>query len=176
MSNKELITKDILNNALANLDAKQMNALSEKAAQEALQIQKQEVNRDSLEIRSRKEAEDHVDTFNELSKDGRIAHEVVTKSTTATGSRTITSRSGAATAKSACFVATSAFEDNNHSTVDDLRIWRDASLRKHRAGQKFITWYYKNGPQLASWLDNHSQFKPLVRRFLTMFVNVIKNK
>ncbi|EJE8676214.1 hypothetical protein M5236_004975 [Vibrio parahaemolyticus] len=170
---KELATKDILNNALANLDDEQLKAISEKASLEALEIQKQEVNRNSLEIRARKEAEDHVDTFNELSKDGRVAHEIVTKSTTATGSRTITSRSGAATAKSACFVATSAFEDNSHSTVEHLRYWRDNSLCKYAYGQKFIVWYYKEGPKMAQWLDNHPKLKPLVRNVLNTFVQIV---
>lgn len=173
-NNKELVTKDLLNNALSNLDEKQLKAISEKASLEALEIQKQELNRNSLEVRSRKEAEDHVDTFNELSKDGRIAHEVVTKSTTATGTRTITSRSGAATAKSACFVATCAFEDINHSTVDQLRGWRDSSLRKYTLGQKFIVWYYRKGPVMAEWLDRHPKLKPLVRKVLNLFVKLVR--
>lgn len=174
--NKQLVTNDILSNALANLDAKQISVLSEKAAYEALEIQKQEVNRDSLEIRSRKEAEDHVATFNELAKEGRVAHEVVTKSSTATGTRTITSRSGTATAKSACFVATSAFEDFDHPTVDELRLWRDDSLRHYKAGQWFITWYYENGETLAKWLDKNPRLKPFVRHSLSRFVSVARAK
>ncbi|MCI5137316.1 MAG: hypothetical protein D3922_02605 [Candidatus Electrothrix sp. AR1] len=170
---KDLATKNILNNALANLDNEQLKAISEKASFEALELQKQEVNRNSLEIRSRKEAEDHVDIFNGLSKNGRVAHEIVTKSTTATGSRTITSRSGAATAKSACFVATCAFEDINHSTVEGLRNWRDSTLRKYTLGQKFILWYYKQGPHMANWLDKHPKLKPVVRKTLNLFVKLI---
>lgn len=170
---KELATKNILNNALANLDNEQLKAISEKASFEALELQKQEANRNSLAIKSRKEAEDHIDTFNELSKDGRVAHEIVTKSTTATGSRTITSRSGAATAKSACFIATCAFEDINHSTVDELRNWRDSTLCKYTLGKKFILWYYKQGPEMANWLDNYPKLKPVVRNALNLFVQLI---
>lgn len=172
--NKGLITRDILNNALANLDKEQVKAISAKAAEEALSIQKTEIDRDSKEIRSRKEAEDHVDTFNELSKDGRVAHEIVTKSSTATGTRTITSRTGTATAKSACFVATCAFEDVNHPTVDELRFWRDDRLRKYQAGRWFITWYYKNGESLALWLNKRPALKPYVRNILNYFVSIIK--
>lgn len=175
-NNKDLATQDILNNALSNLDTKQLSALSEKAAEEALKIQAQEIDRNSLELRSRKEAEDHVETFNDLLKDGKISHEVVTKSATATGSRTITSRSGTATVKSACFVATSAFEDINHSTVEELRIWRDSRLRKHAAGQKFIIWYYKKGPELAVWLNKHPKLKPIVRYVLNSFVKLVRIK
>lgn len=173
---KELITRDILNNALANLDEEQVKAISAKAAEEALEIQKKEVDRDSKEIRSRKEAEDHVDTFNELSKEGKVAHEVVTKSATATGTRTITSRSGAATAKSACFVATCAFEDFDHPTVDELRYWRDDCLRKYKVGQWFIAWYYKNGESLASWLNKRPVLKPYVRKALSCFVSAVRPK
>lgn len=174
--NKALVTSDILGNALANLNEEQIKNISVKAAEEALNIQKREVDRDSLEIRSRKEAEDHVDTFNELNKDGKVAHEVITKSTTATGTRTITSRSGTATAKSACFVATSAFEDFDHPTVDELRFWRDDSLKKHKAGQWFITWYYKNGESLALWLDKRPNLKPYIRNTLSAFVAVVRPK
>jgi hypothetical protein len=173
---KELVTSDILGKALANLNEEQIKTISAKAAEEALNIQKREVDRDSLEIRSRKEAEDHVETFNELHKDGKVAHEVITKSTTATGSRTITSRSGTATAKSACFVATSAFDDFDHPTVDKLRLWRDASLKKYKAGQWFITWYYKNGESIAFWLDKRPNLKPYIRNILSTFVAIVRPK
>jgi len=171
---KQITAKDILNTALQNLDSEQIKVLRTKAAEEALNIHSREMNRDSLEIRSRKEAEDHVATFNDLTKEGRVAHEVVTKSATATGTRTITSRSGTATAKSACFIATSAFNDINHDTVSELRYWRDVSLIKYKYGRAFIKWYYKNGPTMANWLDHHSQFKPLIRSTLNMFVKLIR--
>lgn len=171
---KQLTAEDVINTALQNLNSEQLAALRAKAAEEAINIHITETNRDSLEIRSRKEAEDHVQTFNELTKEGRVAHEVVTKSTTATGTRTITSRSGTATAKSMCFVATSAFNDINHNTVSDLRSWRDNTLRNYKTGRHFIRWYYKNGPSLANWLDRHPQLKPAIRLLLNLFVKLVK--
>jgi hypothetical protein len=157
--NKQLATTDLLTNAMQNLNQSQIELLSEKAAEEALRLQVK--NRDQLmdsEI-ARRETLDHIDAFNNLSKDGRLTRNKMTSvMKTASGYRKIESKSGAG-----CFVATSAFESAEHPTVVNLRLYRDVKLRKSNKGIKFINWYYKNGPHLAKLLDSAPIFKPLVR-------------
>jgi hypothetical protein len=58
-----------------------------------------------------------------------------------------------------CFVATAAFEDAAHPTVEELRQFRDRRLLRSDAGLRFIMYYLKNSPRWAAWLESHPQFK-----------------
>jgi hypothetical protein len=173
---KRVAPADLLNAPMENLSDQQIRQLSEVAAKEAIELRKRELERDSLEIRSRKEAEDHVQTFNDLDRESRNAHEVITKSKTATGDRTITSRSGAARIKSPCFVATAAFGGDRHSTVANLRKWRDEELIRHTCGRRFVNWYEINGPRAADWLNANASLKPIVRVLLNAISVVLTLK
>lgn len=48
-----------------------------------------------------------------------------------------------------CFIATTAFADEDHPTVQELRLARDEILVRTRSGRRFIDWYYRNGPKMA---------------------------
>lgn len=61
-----------------------------------------------------------------------------------------------------CFIATSVYGDYDHPIVLDLRHFRDNWLEKRDYGRKFITWYYRKGPFLATWIDKSKTRKLVV--------------
>lgn len=79
----------------------------------------------------------------------------------------------AAAQRPRCFIATSAFESPLALEVQLLRHWRDQSLRKSRAGRRFIAAYYKLSPSLARFLDKHPALKPFTRAVLRFIVQCI---
>lgn len=62
-----------------------------------------------------------------------------------------------------CFVASSAFENTDHPTVEELRQFRDRYLLKRDWGLRFIMFYLQKSPHWAAWLDSHPNFKKPVR-------------
>jgi hypothetical protein len=73
-----------------------------------------------------------------------------------------------------CFVATVAFGDPDCLELNILREFRDKKLARNVVGRLFITWYYKNGEQLATWIDRRPHIKKFVREILIKFVNKLK--
>jgi predicted RNA-binding Zn-ribbon protein involved in translation (DUF1610 family) len=74
-----------------------------------------------------------------------------------------------------CFVATVAFGDPNCIELNILREFRDKKLANNIVGSLFIKWYYKNGEQLATWIDSRPIIKKSVRKILIKFVNKLKD-
>lgn len=68
--------------------------------------------------------------------------------------------------KGKCFVATAAFEDADHPTVTDLRLFRDVILEQSSFGRLFVRSYNQFSPPLADWLQNQRPLKPAVRAML----------
>lgn len=58
-----------------------------------------------------------------------------------------------------CFIATAAFGSPMAGQVEILRQFRDRYLLTNAWGKKFVAWYYRNGPEAASYIKD----KPLVR-------------
>jgi hypothetical protein len=48
-----------------------------------------------------------------------------------------------------CFIATAVYGDYDHPNVQRLRTYRDQVLARSPAGQRFIAWYYANGPKMV---------------------------
>jgi hypothetical protein len=71
-----------------------------------------------------------------------------------------------------CFVATAAFGADWEAEVEVLRDFRDAYLVTHRAGRRFVHWYYRNGPVAADLIDRYAFMKPVTRALLTPLVVV----
>ena len=70
-----------------------------------------------------------------------------------------------------CFVATSAFENQDHQVVDSLRQYRDQVLANNPAGRVFIKAYYSGlGQAGAKVLDKLPALKPAVRKGLERLV------
>ena len=72
-----------------------------------------------------------------------------------------------------CFVATACFEDIDHPTVGQLRMFRDLHLSNYRLGQVFIEWYYENGPSYACWVSNKPRVKACLRIILSQLVKIL---
>lgn len=60
---------------------------------------------------------------------------------------------------SGCFIATAAFGSPLAGQVEILRQFRDRYLLTNYPGQKFVAWYYRNGPAAANYIKD----KPLVK-------------
>jgi Tol biopolymer transport system component len=58
-----------------------------------------------------------------------------------------------------CFIATAAFGSPLAGQVEILRQFRDKYLLTNALGQKFVAWYYNNGPIAANWIKD----KPLAK-------------
>ncbi|MEQ1721537.1 MAG: CFI-box-CTERM domain-containing protein [Pseudobdellovibrio sp.] len=69
-----------------------------------------------------------------------------------------------------CFVATSAFESPTSLEVQFLRVYRDQTLKNSYSGRKFILFYYKISPSIASFLDQQTWLKPFVRAILRFVI------
>jgi len=67
---------------------------------------------------------------------------------------------------SGCFIATAAYGYYSAPQVQALRNFRDRFLLTNEFGNAFVSWYYANGPAAAAWLNEHPQYKPLVRAAL----------
>jgi len=72
-----------------------------------------------------------------------------------------------------CFVATSAFEAPAAVEVLFLRIYRDQTLKQTFLGRKFILFYYKISPSIASFLDHQLWLKPVVRALLRLVIKCV---
>ena len=69
-----------------------------------------------------------------------------------------------------CFVATSAFETPASAEVQFLRIYRDQVMKNNFFGRKLVLFYYKVSPNIASYLDQHTWLKPLVRAIIRFVI------
>jgi hypothetical protein len=71
-----------------------------------------------------------------------------------------------------CFVATAAYGFYSAPQVQVLRDFRDRYLLTNAPGRAFVAWYYHYGPNGAHFLNQHPEFKPLVRLALLPLVAV----
>lgn len=76
--------------------------------------------------------------------------------------------------KGRCFIATAAFEDKNHETVDYFRQIRDNYLLKSNLGFRFVIFYYKKSPQIAAQIESRPILKKAVRCFLTALAKTLQ--
>jgi hypothetical protein len=74
---------------------------------------------------------------------------------------------------SECFVATACFGSPDEPVVAALRVFRDQTLSTSLWGRAFIRWYYKNGPQMASWVRSNPNMRRAIRVALRLTVRVI---
>jgi tetratricopeptide (TPR) repeat protein len=63
---------------------------------------------------------------------------------------------------SGCFIATATTGDYNHPTVLQLRTFRDNILETSEFGRKFINFYYKNSPPIASYISRKTILKKVI--------------
>jgi hypothetical protein len=65
-----------------------------------------------------------------------------------------------------CFIATAATGDELHPAVCSLRMFRDQCLNTTPGGRRFVNFYYRTSPTLASLIRT----RPMYRRFIFFFV------
>ncbi|MDP2854707.1 MAG: C1 family peptidase [Smithellaceae bacterium] len=68
--------------------------------------------------------------------------------------------------KGGCFIATAAFGSPMAGQVEILRQFRDRYLLTNNLGQKFVVWYYRNGPTAANWINDKPLTKAAIRAAL----------
>jgi len=68
--------------------------------------------------------------------------------------------------KGSCFIATAAFESEDHPVVISLRQFRDDVLLSNLMGRKFVSFYYFVSPPIAKFLNTCHPLKPLIRLIL----------
>lgn len=71
-----------------------------------------------------------------------------------------------------CFIATSAFGPQALE-VQELRVFRDFTLKSSVVGRKFIYAYYKISPSIACLLDKQPWLKPAVRAALRLLIKCV---
>jgi hypothetical protein len=71
-----------------------------------------------------------------------------------------------------CFIATAAYGYYSAPQVQALRNFRDRFLLTSGPGRAFVEWYYTHGPAAATWLNEHPQFKPLIRAALLPIIGM----
>ena len=73
-----------------------------------------------------------------------------------------------------CFIATAAYGTHMAYELDLLRNWRDFYLSKRRVGRRFIDFYYRVSPPIASLISQSIALRFLVRIGLRPLVHHLK--
>jgi hypothetical protein len=72
--------------------------------------------------------------------------------------------------KKGCFVATAAYGSSLVGEIEILRYLRDGYLLSHRAGQAFVSLYYRYSPPLADFIRKRDALRKAVRLALRPIV------
>jgi hypothetical protein len=156
----------LITQAMGRLSEDQARNLMSKAGEEALRLEVQKREQDMQYDLGRRTAEDHVEAFDMLNKNGRTTRQTVTSNIrTGAGNMRIESKSGAT-----CFVASVAYDDPNHPDVMYLRWIRDNKLNHSQVGRKFVAWYWRNGPKLAEFVKKYPHLCSASRSCIGGFV------
>jgi hypothetical protein len=62
-----------------------------------------------------------------------------------------------------CFIATAAYGTDTARQLDILREFRDEVLLRNGLGAKFVSFYYRTSPPIASFISQHEVLRTLVR-------------
>ena len=73
-----------------------------------------------------------------------------------------------------CFIATAAFGSPNHQAVLSFCKWRDETLLKTKLGRDFVSFYYKNSPPIASFLERNPTLRVFALGALTLLLWMVK--
>lgn len=72
-----------------------------------------------------------------------------------------------------CFIATAVYGNPMAPELISLRKFRDETLKKYRAGRKFVFVYYRISPPIARWLKNQPALSSVIRSILNQIVRRI---
>ncbi|WP_342129796.1 CFI-box-CTERM domain-containing protein [Hydrogenophaga sp. OTU3427] len=175
--NKAIILHDnglragnIIDQAISRLNEKQIQALSEEASKEAIRLQARQTQQNIDYVTGKKVAEDHIDVWNTLNKDGKTTRQSITTDIeTGAGRMRIESKSGAT-----CFVATVAYGDCDHPDVKFLRWYRDKILATSFLGRSFIHTYWAIGPKIAKAISPHASLRSKAKTVISYIVKKLQ--
>jgi hypothetical protein len=75
-----------------------------------------------------------------------------------------------------CFIATAAYENPDHPSVEILRQFRDQYLFKSSLGFRFVNFYYEYSPRLADFLDKSPKSRIATRKLLNLIAKFLHKK
>jgi hypothetical protein len=186
LQNSGVDATDLITNAFANLDESALKEITKKAAEEKIYLEKKKINLmidreeainavglhletldvlDSQRGRNKKRIGERIRDGEFVSSSVKITNDIKTGA----GNMRIETKSAGT-----CFVATAAYEDESHPDVVFLRLFRDGFLSRYSLGNKFILWYYKNGPKMACKVKKHPYLKAITLHFLKGLVFIMK--
>lgn len=163
--------------ALANIDEEKKRELHEKAAEEAIELEKKRIElgieREHADERIRSTinaayAYENMDKDQHGRRFSTRRYKISDEVNTSTGTRKIEVKSGPQ-----CFIATACFGPESEEVLV-LKSWRDQRLRQSPAGRRFIGWYYGIGPTVAKVLQHHPVIKATVKSSLHVVVWLLK--
>lgn len=158
---------NIIAHALGNLSQKQRQEIAKKAAETAIEIEKNRIDQDDKYHAGRRTLDAHMEAFEQRDQSGLLPrHNVTSEHDLGAGKIRVTSKSGAT-----CFVATATFRDKDHPTVRSLCAYRDTILIRHKTGRIFIKLYWRIGPVLATWVDKCPWTREPLKKALTIIAS-----
>jgi hypothetical protein len=160
----------LIEQSVRNLSKDQLQALGTQAGEELIKLEIKQREQQLDYITGKKVAEDHVDTWNMLNKEGKTTGvKMVSEIKTGAGNMKIENRSGAT-----CFVATATYQREDHPNVEFLRTYRDTVLASSSTGRKFIAWYWQYGPSLAKYVTNSSLLRSFSKISISAVVFIVR--
>ena len=163
---------DLIARSLSKLTPEQVSSIAEQTAIDVLQLELKLREQEQNFFYGRKAAEDHIETFAMLEKQGNMVRQtVISDIKTGAGNMKIESKSG-----KTCFVATATYQDAYHPDVVFLRHFRDTVLTKYKSGRYFIKIYWIVGPKLAILVDEFQSIRTISRAILSRMVKIINSR
>jgi len=161
----------MLDDAIRNLDPATIEWLAGIAAKEAITLEVKKREAEIHDQSTQNQLDQAIDAVRRVTSTGQqLVFEGEEKSSSgSTRIKVWTTEEPKREVKGSCFVATACFGDSDHPAVIQLRQYRDAVLSKHDCGRRFITWYYANGPWMASLVDRLPFLKPPLRLTFRVF-------
>jgi hypothetical protein len=73
-----------------------------------------------------------------------------------------------------CFIATVVFQTTLDANLLELYLFRDCRLNKSQVGRRLITGYYRIGPPLGAFAENHPWLKKQQKKILLLAIFAIR--
>lgn len=168
--NKSLTVRDnrggILESSLANLPPDKREKIIYKAAEAGLNLTIEAQGKQNQSGLAMDELKEVLTTFEDVPRGKGTFTSVSGEFKTGSGRVNIQAKK--------CFIATIAFDSPEAEEVCCLRAFHDNLLCNYKLGIRFIDWYYRNGPKLATIVGRYQSVKWLVRKMLSIGIYIWK--
>jgi hypothetical protein len=172
--NKSVIVREkqtgSLETLLTSLPPEIRKVITEKAAEEVVKTEIEARGKERKSGLAMDEVNEVINLYEHV-KPGKVTDSITITSEheTGTGHVKIKARKGVG-----CFIATIAFDSPEAEEVRCLRKFRDNVLCNSQIGIRFINWYYRNGPRLATIVGQNYWMKWSIRKMLSFLISVWK--